>query len=108
MMQQMNFGARASMGGSIYENEAVKEDGVWKFSVDHTYNTFTAGYEGGWMRRRRAASVPGPSKDLPPDAPPTLVFKMFPAVYDIPFHYANPVTGRTELPPLEHDAGFRT
>jgi triacylglycerol lipase len=45
---------------------------------------------------------PGPSKDLPPDAPSTLVFRMFPVVYDIPFHYSNPVTGRTELPPITH------
>jgi acetyl esterase/lipase len=101
MMQQMNFGARASMGGSIYENEFVKEEGVWKFSVDHTYNTWTASYDGGWMKGV-TGNVPGPSRDLPPDAPPTLVFKMFPVVYDIPFHYANPVTGRTELPPITH------
>jgi triacylglycerol lipase len=106
MMQQLSFGARASMGGSVYENEAVKEDGVWKFSVDHTMNTFTAAYDGGWMRTSSTV-VPGPSKDLPPDAPPTLVFKMFPVVYDIPFHYANPVTGRTELPPLEHIAALQ-
>jgi triacylglycerol lipase len=44
--------------------------------------------------------MPGPSKDLPPDAPPTAFFSMFPAVYDIPFHYANPVSGRTEVPPV--------
>jgi acetyl esterase/lipase len=106
MMQQLTFGARASLGGSVYENEAVKENGVWKFSVDHTMNTFTAAYDGGWMRTSSTV-VPGPSKDLPPDAPPTLVFKMFPVVYDIPFHYANPVTGRTELPPLEHIAALQ-
>lgn len=101
MMQQLNFGRGASMGGSIYENEAVKEDGVWKLSVDHTYNTFTASYNGGWMRGV-SGQMPGPSKDLPPDAPPTLVFQMFPVVYDIPFHYANPVTGSTQLPPINH------
>jgi hypothetical protein len=105
MMQQLSFGRGPSMGGSIYENEAVKEDGVWKLSVDHTYNTWTASYDGGWMRGV-SGQVPGPNKDLPPDAPPTLVFKMFPVVYDIPFHYANPVTGRTELPPIKHLAEF--
>ena len=71
MMQQLSFGRGASMGASIYENEAVKEDGVWKLSVDHTYNTWTASYDGGWMRGV-SGQVPGPSKDLPPDAPPTL------------------------------------
>jgi hypothetical protein len=100
MMQQLSFGPRASMGGSIYENEAVKENGVWKFSNVHTYNTFTANYAGGWAKAP-GGGVPGPSKELPPDGPPTLVFTMFPNVYDIPYHYANPVTGRTELPPIE-------
>ncbi len=100
------FGPRASMGGSVYENEAVKEDGVWKFSVVHTYNTFTASYDGGWTKVT-ASNVPGPSKDFPPDTPPTLVFEMFPSVYDIPFHYANPVTGRTELPPIKENTRMR-
>jgi acetyl esterase/lipase len=96
MIQQMNFGPRASHGGAIYENEAVKEDGVWKFSKVHAYNTFTASYDGGWVRNA-SMGLPGPSKEAPPDAPPTLVFPTFPAVYDIPYHYANPVTGRTEI-----------
>jgi acetyl esterase/lipase len=93
MMQQLNFGQRASMGASLYENEFVKEDGVWKFGVDHTFNTWTAGYEGGWAKNP-GRFVPGPSKTFPPDTPPTFVFQMFPTVYEIPFHYANPVSGR--------------
>ena len=93
MLQQLNFGQRASMGASLYENELVKEGGVWKFSVDHTFNTWTAGYEGGWARNP-GRGVPGPSKTYPPDTPPTFVFQMFPTVYEIPFHYPHPVTGR--------------
>jgi acetyl esterase/lipase len=99
LLQQMSLGGRASLGGAIYENEAVKEDGVWKFKVVHAYNTFTASYQGGWTRGA-GTNMPGPSPDFPPDAPPSALFAMFPAVYDIPFHYANPVSGRTELPPL--------
>jgi triacylglycerol lipase len=94
MMQQLNFGQRASMGASLYENEFVKEDGVWKFSIDHTFNTWTAGYDGGWARNP-GRNVPGPSKTFPPDTPTTFVFQMFPTVYEIPFHYPHPVTGRT-------------
>ena len=40
------------------------------------------------------ALAPGLGTELPPDAPPTMVFQMFPTVYEIPFHYPHPVTGR--------------
>ncbi len=93
MLQQLNFGQRPSMGASLYENEFVKEGGVWKFSVDHTFNTWTASYDGGWARNP-GRGVPGPSKTYAPDTPPTFVFQMFPTVYEIPFHYPHPVTGR--------------
>ncbi|MBN1237353.1 MAG: nuclear transport factor 2 family protein, partial [Gammaproteobacteria bacterium] len=93
MMQQLSFGGRPSLGAAVYENEAVREDGVWKFSKVHAYNTWTAGYDGGWARSP-GRRVPGPSEDFPPDAPPTFRFDMFPTVYEIPFHYANPVSGR--------------
>ncbi len=99
MLQQMTLGSRASLGAAVYENEAVKENGVWRFKTDHTFNTLSAGYQGGWAKAASRA-MPGPSTDMPPDGPPTASFAMFPAVSDIPFHYANPVTGRTEVPPV--------
>ncbi len=92
MFQQMSFGPRASVGAAVYENTAVLEDGKWKLRDDHTYNTLAANYDGGWVRAANPAT-PGPDKELPPDRPPSLKFQMFPVVYDIPFHYANPVTG---------------
>ena len=99
MLQQMSFGARASIGAAIYENEAVKEDGLWKLKTLHAYNTLAAGYDGGWAHSANPG-VPGPSADMPPDAPPSSKFEMFPVVYDIPFHYSNPVSGRTEVPAI--------
>src|SRR5581483_2640477 len=99
MLQQMSLGGRASIGGAVYENEAVKEEGIWRFKAVHAYNTFTASYQGGWTKGASRA-MPGPSSEMPPDAPPTMAFAMFPAVYDIPFHYPNPVTGRTEVAPV--------
>lgn len=94
MMQQLAFGPRPSMGASLYENEFVKEDGVWKYSVDHTYNTWGASYDGGWVKQTGRGGVPGPSKTYPPDTPPSFTFQMFPTVYEMPFHYAHPVTGK--------------
>ena len=73
--------------------------GVWKFSVDHTFNTWTAGYDGGWARSP-GRNVPGQSRTYRPDTPPSLVFQMFPTVYQVPFHYANPVSGRASGTPL--------
>ena len=92
MLQQLSFNGRPSMGAAIYENELVREDGKWKFAATHAYNTWSASYAGGWVKTT-AARVPGPSADYPPDAAPTLVFPMFPSVYDIPVHYSNPVSG---------------
>jgi hypothetical protein len=99
MLQQMATGSRASHGASIYENAAVKENGVWKFSVVHTMNTMSAGYVGGWAKGS-SRFMPGPSAELPSDAPPSMKVAMFPVVYDIPFHYANPVSGRTQMPKI--------
>jgi acetyl esterase/lipase len=104
MFQQMSFGPRASVGAAVYENTAVLEDGKWKLRDDHTYNTLAAGYDGGWVRSA-SPTTPGADKQLPPDRPPALKFQMFPVVYDIPFHYANPVTGSSAVPPLTDTTG---
>jgi hypothetical protein len=82
----------AVWGDSVYENELVKESGVWKIKKDHLYTTFFAPYEGGWVKDPRPA--PGVSDRIPPDQPPTEVYEAFPSVYIPPYHYANPVTGR--------------
>jgi hypothetical protein len=104
MMQQLSFGGRPSMGAAVYENEAVKEDGVWKFKSVHAFNTWTASYEDGWARTENRG-VPGPSQSYPPDLPATFEFQMFPTVYELPWHYANPVSGRPSGPvPVRHSA----
>lgn len=105
MMQQLSFGEGASLGAAVYENAAVKEEGVWKLSRVHAYNTWTAGYEGGWARDP-GRFVPGPSEDYPPDAPPTFEFEMFPNVYRLPFHYRNPVSGRAAYDYIDGNARF--
>lgn len=95
MMQQLGFGGRPSMGAAIYQNDLVREEGRWKFLATHAFNTFTAGYEGGWADNP-GTRLPGPSEELPPDGPPTVRFGMFPTVYEVPYRYPNPVTGSTE------------
>jgi len=93
LLQMMGqAGGRGSFGGGIYENELVKDQGVWKFKTVHVYNTFTSAYDDGPVKAR--GGLPGPSKRLPPDGPPTLVFQAFPKVENLPVHYKNPVTGK--------------
>ncbi len=75
-----------------YENEYVKEGGVWRIKSLHWFTTVEASYEKGWARGARLAA--GPMKDLPPDRPPSVVYQAFPSYFLPPYHYAHPVTGK--------------
>lgn len=75
-----------------YENEYVKENGVWKIAKLHWYVTVTGSYDQGW--HRQALPIPGPLPDLPPDRPPSQVYQSFPGFFLPPFHYLHPITGK--------------
>ena len=82
----------AQWGEGTYENEYVKEDGVWKIKKLHYYMTYYVDYYKGWDQGGLPA--PGPLKDFPPDQPTTVQYKLFPDVFVPPYHYKNPVTGK--------------
>lgn len=79
--------------GGVYENEYVKENGVWKIKRDQVFNTYFVPYTVGW-KDVTPRPPPGVTAANPPDAPPTLPFEMYPSAFLPPFHYRHPVTGQ--------------
>lgn len=91
LIQAGTYGEDGRWMEGPYENEYVKEDGVWKFSKVHWYITVNGSYDEGW--HNNAFPVDGPLQDLPPDQPPSEDFKSYPETHFKPFHYVHPVTG---------------
>jgi hypothetical protein len=77
---------------SIYENEFVKQGGVWKLKAMRVYPRFIVDAEKGWAKDAQPA--PGPSGAFPPDRPPTETYGIYPRFHIAPLHFDHPVTGR--------------
>jgi len=90
-------------GHNYYENKYVKEDGVWKMAALHGPFNMYSGYDIGWVDKTTLNTFPEKFPP-PPDLPPTVIYLTFPNYYVEPFHYPNPVTGRT-MPPPDPAAG---
>jgi hypothetical protein len=91
MMMLAEPGASGIWGVGIYENEYVKEGGVWKLAKLHFYPTALTDYDRGWARS--LLPMKGQSALFPPDKPPTKVYRTMPGNYVPPFSYPHPVTG---------------
>ena len=89
--QEAVHGEYAHWGLGTFENEYVKEGGVWKIQRLHLYTTMYTTYEDGWAKVALANEVP--SSTLPPDQPPSIQYAAYPTAFVVPFHYENPVTG---------------
>jgi hypothetical protein len=86
------YGKSSRWGTGTYENEYVKQNGVWKIKALHGYFRMYTDYAEGWGK----SAVPNtrPEKGLPPDRPPTVKYETYPATFIPPYHYPNPVTGK--------------
>jgi hypothetical protein len=85
------LGGEAFWGEGPYENEYVKDDGVWKIQLLHWYQALFVPYEGGWQTKPDPTGAKYVSGTLPPDRPPTVDYKTWPDTYVPPFSFPNPV-----------------
>ncbi|MDX9874850.1 MAG: nuclear transport factor 2 family protein [Spongiibacteraceae bacterium] len=85
--------------GGIYENEYVKEDGVWKIKRLYYRPVFHADFDKGWAYTKPNYVPFYSEKDLYPGNPagPDAIDPdpvLWPDTDVIPFHYPHPVTGK--------------
>ncbi|HLF11000.1 MAG TPA: nuclear transport factor 2 family protein [Gammaproteobacteria bacterium] len=85
------LGESTFWGEGPYENEYVKEDGVWKIKTLHWYQSMFVPYEAGWQTNPDPTGGKFVSSALPPDSPPSVEYKTWPDTYLPPFHFPNPV-----------------
>jgi hypothetical protein len=91
----------------VFENTfikqaGIKQDGGWKIQSVHFYPRMIVDAAEGWAKSAKPA--PGPSKDFPPDRPPTSSYEIYPKFSVAPFHFNNPVTGK----PPQYPEGVRS
>jgi hypothetical protein len=82
---------RALIGCGIWENEYIKEDGIWKFKKLFFNDIISSPLDEGWVKTPYLANPPHGSS--PPPGPGTH-FQHYPSGYIFPYHYKNPVTGK--------------
>jgi hypothetical protein len=75
-----------------YENEFVKQGGVWKLKAVRYFPRLSTDYDKGWANDAKPS--PGVSKEFPPDRKPTQAYQSYPALSYVALHYVNPVTGK--------------
>jgi hypothetical protein len=85
------LGKHAEIGEGPFENEYIKENGVWKFSKVRWQQAILVPYKGGWAANEDYNKGLWVSDKLPPDAPPTDDHGYWPETYLPPFHFSNPV-----------------
>jgi hypothetical protein len=81
------YGKSADWGEGPYENDYIKQNGVWKIEKVHWYQTYMVPYRGGWAKNKDVNQGIYVSGQLPPDAPPTERYATWPSVYIPPYHY---------------------
>jgi SnoaL-like domain len=99
VMQDGVFNQSANWGAGVYENEYVKQGGVWKIARLHLYVRFYAPYEGGWTRTTAALNERFGKSTARPDRPTAERHPTWPTRYTMPMHYGQGIDNYRLAPP---------
>lgn len=86
----LGAGSGGNWGAGTYENEYVKEGGVWKIKTLHFFERFYAPYEGGWTRAAPETAYRYGKSKVKPTKPSSVVYAPYPASFEPPFHDDRP------------------
>ena len=89
----------------VYENDYVRENGVWKYKSLGYQLTWMAEFDKGWANAPDMSRY-GPGKTFPEDplGPDEILdnpYRPWPETWLLPFHYPHPVTGEEIVPETE-------
>ena len=90
----MGGGVKQEFLGGMYENDYVKQDGVWKIKVARHFPTYYSTPGEGIVKPEREAAIdPNYVRKEPiePDIPDNIKV-VYPSGYILPFHFKHPVT----------------
>ena len=93
------FEVSADWGAGVYENEYIKQDGVWKIQRLHLFVKFFAPYEGGWTRTTAELNGRYGKSTARPDRPATARYETWPKGFAAPLHFENPARSSYRLAP---------
>jgi len=82
---------RPLIGCGIWENEYVKEDGIWKLKKIFWNDIISSPLDEGWIKTPYLSNPP--NKDRPASGEENH-FAPYPSGHIFPYHYKNPVTGK--------------
>jgi hypothetical protein len=84
-------GQTGEWADGVYENDYVKEGGIWKIARLRYCQTMRTDYAKGWAKDAQPA--PGVDPRFKPDRPPTGDCKAYPEVEGPAFHFRSPAAG---------------
>src|SRR5262249_18468618 len=93
IMSSAPGGVNGELSEGVFENAFIKRDGVWKIQSVHFYPRMIVDAAAGWAKSAKPA--PGPSNEFPPNRRSTLSYEIYPKFAVAPFHFDNPVTGKS-------------